>query len=98
MVHLLERSRLWENNLSSEIFSEVCRIVQRYYPDIQTLPVEQCKQLNLIYSGLLDSFSVMNFILEVEDFFDIQIPADYFEDRRMHQLDSICDIIIELKR
>ena len=84
--------------MSNDIFSDLCEIVQRHYPDVQTLSVEECGHLNLIYSGLLDSFSVMNFILDVEEFFDIQIPADYFEDRRMHQLDTICDIVTELKR
>ena len=85
-------------SLSKEIFFTVSEVANRFYPGFEKLSLQDRKQLNLIYSGLLDSFAVMNFILEIEAAFDIQIPAHFFEDRRMHQLASLCDIIIELKR
>ena len=80
-----------------DFFDEVCKIGSKFYPEIDKLNLNEKRELNLIYSGLLDSFSVMNFILELEKSFNVQIPASYFEDRRLHRLDQISEIITELQ-
>ena len=59
--------------MNVDFFDEICKIASKFYPEIDQLNLSEKKELNLIYSGLLDSFSVMNFILELEESFNIQI-------------------------
>ena len=83
--------------MQSDTFLTIRKIATLFHPEISDLTTEECQKLNLIYSGILDSFNVMNFVLEIEKAFQVQIPAECFEDRRLHRLDSICDIIDDLR-
>lgn len=52
--------------------------------------------VNIFTSGLLDSFEVMDFILSIEEEFNIDIPADLFDDRRLQEFSTLPDVILGL--
>ena len=51
---------------------------------------------NLFISGVLDSFDLMEFILLLEERFNISIPAEMFDDRRLQEIGTLPDIVVDL--
>ena len=60
------------------IFQEVCRLLQPFNTDKIELKLET----DMTKDMQIDSVSVMDFIMEVEDRFDIDIPLNLIADTR----------------
>lgn len=69
------------------IFTEICRLLQPF----NTKNIELSLATDMTTDMQIDSVSVMDFIMEVEDRFDIDIPLNLLADTRT--LDDLAKVI-----
>ena len=66
------------SNDDETIFTEICRLLQPF----NTNDIELSLSTDMTSDMQIDSVSVMDFIMEVEDRFDIDIPLNLLADTR----------------
>ena len=53
---------------------------------------------NYFESGFIDSFGVVELIMEIESKYTIRFSQNHFQDRRFATIDGLAEIIMELQK
>jgi acyl carrier protein len=73
-----------DNNLSSSIHSEIASVFEQ----VLGRSVKIDDRTDIVEDLGMDSLAVMNFVMAIEDFYDISIPLD-----RIAQIQTVGDLI-----
>jgi acyl carrier protein len=65
--------------------------------DLSEYDNEVLPQLNYFDEGLIDSFGIIELVMNIEKDFKVKFPNDAFQDRRFSTLQGLAEIIEEQK-
>lgn len=81
----------------SEIETWAIAFVASVDPGFADLTDNQKLTENLFTSGRLDSMGLMNLLLDAEEQFGFMFTPEAFQDRRLHTILGLAEVIRELK-
>lgn len=57
------------------------------------IDITENRGVNLLTSGMLDSFEIVNFVMDLEDEFEVEIDPELVIPENFETLMSICELI-----
>lgn len=74
-----------------------CTYVGGLDPSFASLGEAERLEENLFTSGRIDSMGLMNLLLDAEAEFDFAFTPEAFQDRRLHTIRGLSEVVAELK-
>ena len=84
--------------MDNEIQNWAIKRISMIDPTFCTLSRDAQLQEDLFSSGRLDSMELMNYLVDAEQSFEFTFTPESFQDRRLHSIHGLSELVSELKR